>query len=114
VAASRIVSVSSTLCVDLIFALPSSIRLPVLVLRNSQRIRALLSPKKNQFTTPHKESRSTTGDIMRLRRVAGYAIIGLCCLFSSACFSIEQEIFLNADGSGDVVVFISQPHMPEK
>lgn len=51
---------------------------------------------------------------MRLRRVAGYAIIGLCCLFSSACFSIEQEIFLNADGSGDVVVFISLPDLPEK
>jgi len=51
---------------------------------------------------------------MRLRRAAGYAIIALCCLFSSACFSIEQEIFLNADGSGDVVVFISVPDLPEK
>ena len=51
---------------------------------------------------------------MNLRRVFGFAIIGICCLFSSACFSIEQEIFLNADGSGDLVIFISLPDIPEK
>lgn len=51
---------------------------------------------------------------MNLRRMFGFAIIGICCLFSSGCFSIEQEIFLNADGSGDLVVFISLPDFPEK
>lgn len=51
---------------------------------------------------------------MNLRRMLRFAIIGICCLFSSACFSIEQEIFLNADGSGDLVVFISLPDFPEK
>ena len=33
---------------------------------------------------------------------------------ASGCFSIEQEIFLNADGSGELVVFISLPDLPEK
>ncbi|HSB09683.1 MAG TPA: hypothetical protein VLM38_09380 [Blastocatellia bacterium] len=51
---------------------------------------------------------------MTLRRMFGFAIIVIACLFSSACFSIEQEIFLNADGSGDLVVFISLPDLPEK
>lgn len=51
---------------------------------------------------------------MNLRRAFGFAIIGTCCLFASGCFSIEQEIFLNADGSGDLVVFISLPDLPEK
>lgn len=51
---------------------------------------------------------------MNLSRMFGFAIIALCCLFSTACFSIEQEIFLNADGSGDLVVFISLPDLPEK
>lgn len=51
---------------------------------------------------------------MNARRVFGFAIIITCCLFASGCFSIEQEIFLNADGSGDLVVFISLPDFPEK
>ena len=42
----RIASVSSTFCVDLICALRGSIRSPVLVLRDSQRIRNLISPKR--------------------------------------------------------------------
>lgn len=51
---------------------------------------------------------------MSIKRVLGFAIIGVCCLFSTACFSIEQEIFLNADGSGQLIVFISLPDLPEK
>jgi len=51
---------------------------------------------------------------MGIKRVLGGAIIVVCCLFSTACFSIEQEIFLNADGSGQLVVFISLPDLPEK
>ena len=51
---------------------------------------------------------------MNLRRVAGFAIVALCGLLSSACISIEQEIFLNADGSGELVVFISLPDLPDK
>jgi hypothetical protein len=48
------------------------------------------------------------------KHVGGYALIIACCLFASGCFSIEQVIFLNADGSGDLVVFISLPYFPEK
>ena len=51
---------------------------------------------------------------MRVKFLLGYAVIVACCLCATGCFSIEQEIFLNADGSGDVVVFISLPDLPEK
>lgn len=51
---------------------------------------------------------------MIIKRVLGSAIVAVCCLFSTACFSIEQEVFLNADGSGQLVVFISLPDLPEK
>jgi hypothetical protein len=51
---------------------------------------------------------------MKVKFILGYAIIIACCLFTSGCFSIEQEIFLNADGSGELVVFISLPDLPEK
>jgi hypothetical protein len=43
-----------------------------------------------------------------------FGFIISCCLFAGGCFSIEQEIFLNADGSGKMVMFISLPDLPEK
>jgi hypothetical protein len=51
---------------------------------------------------------------MKLKHIAGYTIIIACCLLATGCFSIEQEIFLNADGSGQLVIFISLPDLPEK
>ena len=51
---------------------------------------------------------------MKMKSILGYAVITACCLFATGCFSIEQEIFLNADGSGELVVFISLPDFPEK
>ena len=51
---------------------------------------------------------------MKIKNIIGYAVIVACCLVASGCFSIEQEIFLNADGSGDLVVFVSLPDLPEK
>lgn len=51
---------------------------------------------------------------MKVKQVLSYSVILACCLFASGCFSIEQEIFLNADGSGELVVFISLPDFPEK
>ena len=51
---------------------------------------------------------------MSPKHLAGYAVIIACCLFATGCFSVEQEIFLNADGSGEVVIFISLPDLPEK
>lgn len=51
---------------------------------------------------------------MKPKHIAGYAVIIACCFFATGCFSIEQEIFLNADGSGELVVFISLPDLPEK
>jgi transcriptional regulator with PAS, ATPase and Fis domain len=35
-------------------------------------------------------------------------------MLATGCISIDQEIFLNADGSGDVAVIISLPDLPEK
>lgn len=51
---------------------------------------------------------------MTTKRTAGYFLLILFCIFTSGCFSIEQEIFLNADGSGQLVMFISLPDLPEK
>jgi len=51
---------------------------------------------------------------MTTKRFAGYVLVILFCVFASGCFSIEQEIFLNADGSGQLVMFISLPDLPEK
>ena len=51
---------------------------------------------------------------MTMKRGFGYVLVILFCVFTSGCFSIEQEIFLNADGSGQLVMFISLPDIPEK
>ena len=50
---------------------------------------------------------------MALRRAVGTAFILGICLFASGCFTIEQEVFLNADGSGDLVFHLSVPDLPE-
>lgn len=39
--------------------------------------------------------------------------VAVLCLLTSGCFSIEQEIFLEPDGSGDLVMYISMPDIPE-
>jgi hypothetical protein len=52
--------------------------------------------------------------IMKVKYALCYAVIFATCLLATGCFSIEQEIFLNADGSGELVVFISLPDLPEK
>ena len=51
---------------------------------------------------------------MKIKLSVGYLLVILFCVFTTGCFSIEQEIFLNADGSGELVVFISLPDLPEK
>lgn len=51
---------------------------------------------------------------MTKKGCVGYFLIVLFCVFTSGCFTIEQEIFLNADGSGQLVMFISLPDIPEK
>lgn len=50
---------------------------------------------------------------MNIRRVVSFAFVLFLCVFATGCFSIEQEIFLNADGSGEMVMFISIPDFPE-
>jgi len=39
--------------------------------------------------------------------------VAVLCLLTSGCFNIEQEIFLEPDGSGDMVIYISMPDFPE-
>jgi hypothetical protein len=39
--------------------------------------------------------------------------VALLCLLNSGCFSIEQEIFMEPDGSGDLVIYFSMPDIPE-
>lgn len=49
-----------------------------------------------------------------VRRVACCLFVAASALFAAGCISIDQEIFLNADGSGDVAIIISLPDIPEK
>ncbi len=39
--------------------------------------------------------------------------LAVLCLLTSGCFNIENEIFLEPDGSGDMVMYISMPNIPE-
>ena len=50
---------------------------------------------------------------MSFTRIAGFGVILLLCIFSSACFTFEQEIFLNPDGSGEMTLYIALPDFPE-
>ena len=45
--------------------------------------------------------------------MAGYFLVLLFCFSISGCISIEQEIFLNADGSGEMILYVSLPDLPE-
>jgi len=38
--------------------------------------------------------------------------VAVLCLLTSGCFNIEHEIFLEPDGSGDMVMYISMPDIP--
>ncbi len=38
--------------------------------------------------------------------------VAALCLLTSGCFNIEHEIFLEPDGSGDMVMYISMPDIP--
>jgi hypothetical protein len=50
---------------------------------------------------------------MKLKRALGLCALLFVSLLSSACFTIEKEIFLNADGSGELVLRVSMPDVPE-
>jgi hypothetical protein len=50
---------------------------------------------------------------MTMKRVCGFLIVLVGCFLNGACFSIEKEIFLNADGSGELLLHISMPDLPE-
>ncbi len=60
--------------------------------------------------------KSLSNQEMNMRRKACFAPIFVValCLLTSGCFSIEQEIFLEPDGSGDLVVYFSMPDIPEE
>ena len=51
---------------------------------------------------------------MNVKRILGYGLVLGLGLFSSACFSFEQEVFLNADGSGELVLYIAMPDLPDE
>lgn len=51
---------------------------------------------------------------MKPKQAVLYVFAALLCFFASGCFNIEQEIFLNADGSGEFVLHIGMPDFPEK
>ena len=51
---------------------------------------------------------------MNVKRLLGYGVVLTLGLFSSACFSFEQEVFLNADGSGELFLYVSMPDLPDE
>jgi hypothetical protein len=55
--------------------------------------------------------KSTNNQKANTNRKAYFAAIfgAVLCLMTSGCFSIEQEIFLKPDGSGDMVITLSMP-----
>jgi hypothetical protein len=56
---------------------------------------------------------STLKEVLNVRR-AGWLAVAFLCLCATGCISIEQEIFLNANGTGEVVVLISLPDLPDQ
>src|SRR5262249_21270078 len=50
---------------------------------------------------------------MNKRQLCGIIVGMFLCLMTSACFSIEQELFLNQDGSGELALHVSLPDFPE-
>lgn len=50
---------------------------------------------------------------MDRKRIVGLCLMFLGCSIMSGCITIEQEIFLNADGSGEMVMYLSMPDLPE-
>jgi hypothetical protein len=51
---------------------------------------------------------------MTRKHVVGLCLMFLGCSILSGCITIEQEIFLNADGSGEMVMYLSLPDLPEE
>ncbi|MGH9759899.1 MAG: hypothetical protein ACREAC_03555, partial [Blastocatellia bacterium] len=49
---------------------------------------------------------------MKTRQVLTGVAVLVTLLLTSACFNIEQEVFLNQDGSGEMVVSLSLPDFP--
>jgi hypothetical protein len=50
---------------------------------------------------------------MNKRQLCGIVVGGFLCLMTTACFSIEQELFVNQDGSGELALHVSMPDLPE-
>ncbi|HYM00085.1 MAG TPA: hypothetical protein VEZ90_14120 [Blastocatellia bacterium] len=50
---------------------------------------------------------------MNIKRMLFGAVIALGLVFTTACFNIEQEVFLNPDGSGEAMISLSLPDLPE-
>ena len=50
---------------------------------------------------------------MDRKRLVGLCLMFLGCSIMSGCITIEQELFLNADGSGELVMYISMPDLPD-
>ena len=51
---------------------------------------------------------------MNVKRISASLLVLALGLMSSACFSFEQEIFLNPDGSGELALYFSIPDLPDE
>jgi len=53
------------------------------------------------------------GGLMNKRQFFGILAGAFLCLMTTACFSVEQELFLNQDGGGELALHVSLPDFPE-
>ena len=49
---------------------------------------------------------------MNIKQTLSFVILMSVLLLTTACFNIEQEVFLNQDGSGQMVMSITLPDLP--
>jgi hypothetical protein len=50
---------------------------------------------------------------VKIKRLLAIGFVAVVCLLSTACISLEEEVFLNPDGSGEFVLHLAMPDFPE-
>jgi hypothetical protein len=54
-----------------------------------------------------------TGEQMKNKRTVGIGLGLLLLVITTGCINVEQEVFLNADGSGEFMIHLSFPDLPD-
>jgi hypothetical protein len=79
----------------------------------AHRARPPLQGVNASFRGAGSTGKCKRGRLMNKRQLFGIVVGAFLCLMTTACFSIEQELFLNQDGSGEMALHVSLPDFPE-